>query len=90
MPPNGPGRLVKDMGDKRLQELARQYARDEIPVQAYRARRAELLDSLATNAVVLPPPQPGHVAEAEPPWLNWLPLGIAALALASTVFWIVA
>ena len=81
------------MGDKRLQELARLYARNEIPVETYRAQRAALLDSLAAGAAHrsnVPPPS-GHPAAGErepPPWLKWLPLGTAGLALASTLFWI--
>ncbi len=84
------------MGDKRLQELARGYARDEIPVETYRAQRAELLDALAAGAAALAyvSPQSGHSAAWErdppPPWLKWLPLGAASLALASTLFWILA
>ena len=84
------------MGDKRLQELARGYARNEISVETYRAQRAALLDSLAAGAAALAdaPLEPGPSAawEREPPpaWLNWLPWGIASLALASTLFWILA
>ena len=83
------------MGDKRLQELARGYARDEIPVETYRAQRAALLDSLAAGAAAISNVRPhaGHSAagEREPaPWLKWLPLGVASLALATTLFWILA
>ena len=78
------------MGDERLQELARQYARDEIPVDTYRAKRAELLDSLTAGAVAQHTIQPGHETEPDELWLDWLPLGVAGLALASTLFWILA
>ncbi len=84
------------MSDKRLQELARGYARNEIPVETYRARRAELLDSMVVSAAALADkplqPRPPAPWEREPPpaWLNWLPWGIASLALASTLFWILA
>ena len=85
------------MGDKRLQELARAYARNEIPIEAYRAERAALLDALAPTAAsrAKPGAQPESMPawqrnSPQPPWLIWLPWGIAALALGSALFWILA
>ncbi len=75
------------MGDERLRELARGYAQNQIPLESYRARRAELLDALTAGTTTSPP---GRLGESEPPWLDWLPLGVAGLALASTLFWILA
>ncbi len=84
------------MADKRLQELARGYARNEIPMESYRTQRARLLDSLAADltAIANAAPQTEHPApwEREPPpaWLNWLPVAVVSLALASTLYWILA
>ena len=84
------------MGDKRLQALARGYARKEIPMESYRAQRAKLLDSLVADATELTdaPPQTEHPApwerELPPAWLSWLPVAVASLTLASALYWILA
>ncbi len=79
------------MGDERLQKLARAYVQKEIPLETYRAQRAELLDSLTAGAAMQPPGQTSDPAEEPvPPWQNWLPVTVASLTLASTLFWILA
>ncbi len=82
------------MGDTRLQELARAFAENKLADDAYRSKRAELLDSLVAEAAgqqkalregfgTRPEQHP-----VQPPWQDWLPFALAGLALASMLFWI--
>ncbi len=82
------------MGDTRLQELARAFAESKLADDAYRSKRAELLDSLVAEAAgEQRTPREGFGTRpeqhpAQPPWMSWLPLAVVGLALASTLIWI--